>query len=204
MLHLDPHQLPKVEHLHNELVRLPSLEEVAELLLQVTLARVPINSEDSDEHICVRSGPFDVPGDDDDFVLDRDQFANFARKALNGFITLKCLELVLFGWQRDLCITVKEKPKPKDSESKWFFLHNQILCKLCENPLTCFPAPFLSLPPPEHARRLLSSSSFHPLLCGRGRFQRFPPSFWTRTQTCQWHRCESTQKSNIIREAFAK
>lgn len=97
MLHFDPQQLPEVQHLHNEAVCSPSLKEVAELLPQMTLARVTVDAVDGDENVGVRAGPFYIPGDDDDFVLDRDQVADFAREALDGLEALECQELVLFG-----------------------------------------------------------------------------------------------------------
>ena len=111
VLHFDLQQLPKVQHLQNKAVRSASLEKVAELLPQVTLARVTVDAVDGDENVGIRAGSFHVRGDDDDFVLDGDQVANFAREALDGFRALKCLELVLFGSQGHLCITVEEIPK---------------------------------------------------------------------------------------------
>jgi len=113
VLHLDPQQLPEVQHLQNEAIRSPSLKKVAELLPQVALARVAVGAEDADGNVGVRAGSFHVPRDDDDFVLDGDQAADFAREALDGLEALECLEFVLFGRQRDLSITVEEIPKPK-------------------------------------------------------------------------------------------
>lgn len=111
VLHFDPQQLPEVQHLQDEAVRLAPLEQVAELLPQLTPARVAVDAVDGDEHVGVGAGAFHVPGDDDDLVLDGDQFAHFAGEALDRFVALKGQELVLFGCQRDLGITVKEIPK---------------------------------------------------------------------------------------------
>ena len=116
MLHFDSQQFPEVQHLQNEAVCLASLKKVAELLPQLTLAWVTIDSIDGDENICVSASPFDVTSDDDDFILDRDQIADFARKALDGFVALKCQELVLFGCQGDFCITVEEISKQENLE----------------------------------------------------------------------------------------
>lgn len=110
VLHFDPQQLPKVQHLQDEAVRLAPLEQVAELLPQLTPARVAVDAVDGDEHIGVSAGTFDVPGDDDDLVLDGDQFAHFAGEALDRFVALEGQELVLFGCQGDLGIAVKEIP----------------------------------------------------------------------------------------------
>lgn len=110
MLHLDPQQLPEVQHLHHEAVGAPPLEQVAELLPQLTLARVAVDAEDGDEDVGVRAGSFDVPGDDDDFVLDRDEFTDFAGEAFDGLEALKGHELVFFGCQWDFSITVEEIP----------------------------------------------------------------------------------------------
>lgn len=111
MLHFDPQQLPEVQHLQNEAVRTAFLKEVAELLPQMTLARVPVDTVDGDKNVGVCAGPFYIPSNDDDFVLDRGQIADFARKALNGLKAFKCQELVLFGCDWDLCITVEEIPE---------------------------------------------------------------------------------------------
>lgn len=111
MLHFDSQQLPKVQHLQDKAVRPPSLKKVAELLPQMTLARVAVDAVDGDVNVGVCAGPFHVPGDDDDFILDGDQVADFAREALDGLEALKCLELVLFGCQGDLCIAVEEIPE---------------------------------------------------------------------------------------------
>lgn len=110
VLHLDPQQLPEVQHLHDKAVRAPLLEQVAELLPQLALARVPVDAEDGDENVGVCARPFDVPGDHDDFVLDRDEFADFACEALDGLETLKGHELVFFGCQWNFSITVEEIP----------------------------------------------------------------------------------------------
>lgn len=110
MLHFDPQQLPEVQHLQNEALCAPSLKKVAELLPQMTRPRVTIDAIDGDEDVGVCASTFYIPRDDDDFVLDRDQVADSARKALNGLKALKCQEFVLFGCQWDLCITVKEIP----------------------------------------------------------------------------------------------
>lgn len=129
VLHFDPQQLPEVQHLHNKTVCSASLKQVAELLPQMTLARVTVDAVDGDENIGVRSGPFYIPGDDDDFVLDRDQVADFAREALDGLEALECQELVLFGCQGDLCIAVEEIPKQEGRfgvtstpSSTWHFI----------------------------------------------------------------------------------
>lgn len=110
VLHFDPQQFPKVQHLHDKAVRAPSLEQVAELLPQLTLARVPVDTEDGDENVGVCASPFNVPGDDDDFVLDRDEFTDFTCKALDRLETLKGHELVSFGCQWNFNITVEEIP----------------------------------------------------------------------------------------------
>lgn len=111
MLHFDPQQLPEVQHLQNKAVCSPSLEQVAELLPQMTLARVAVDAVDGDEDVGVRAGPFHIPGDDDDFILDGDQVADLASEALDGLEALKCQELVLFGCQWDSCIAVEEIPE---------------------------------------------------------------------------------------------
>lgn len=61
------------------------------------LARVTVYPIDSDENVGICAGCFDVPCDDDNFVPDRNQVANFACKALNRLVALKSLELVFFG-----------------------------------------------------------------------------------------------------------
>lgn len=113
VLHSDPQQLPEVQHLQNKAIGSPSLEEVAEALAQMALARVPVHAVDGDENVGIRAAVLHVPGDDDDFVLDGDQFADFAREALDGLEALECEEFVLFGCQGDLCIAVEEIPKQK-------------------------------------------------------------------------------------------
>lgn len=110
VLHFDPQQFPKVQHLHDKAVRAPLLEQVAELLPQLTLARVPVDTEDGDENVGVCASPFNVPGDDDDFILDRDEFTDFACEALDRLETLKSHELVFFGCQWNFSITVEEIP----------------------------------------------------------------------------------------------
>lgn len=110
VLHFDPQQFPEVQRLHDEAVGAPPLEQVAELLPQRTLARVPVDAEDGDENAGVCAGPFDVPGDDDDFVPDRDEFADFAGEALDGLTTLKGHELVSLGRQWNFSITTEEIP----------------------------------------------------------------------------------------------
>lgn len=71
MLHFNPQQLPKVQHLQNKAICSPSLEKVAELVLQMTLAWVTVDAIDGHENIGVCACTFHIPGDDDDFVLDR-------------------------------------------------------------------------------------------------------------------------------------
>lgn len=97
VLHFDPQQLPEVQHLHHKAVRAASLEQVAELLPQRPLARVAVDAKDGDENVGVRASSFHVPGDDDDFVLDGDELADFAGEALDRLETLKGHELVFFG-----------------------------------------------------------------------------------------------------------
>lgn len=111
VLHLDPQELPKVQHLQDKAVRLAPFKEVAELLAQVTLARVTVDAVDGEENVGICAGRFDVPSDDDDFILDRNQATDFAGETLNGLVALKCQELVLFGCQGDFCITVEEIPE---------------------------------------------------------------------------------------------
>lgn len=111
VLHFDPQQLAEVQRLQDEALGAPSLEKVAEPLPQMPLARVTVDAVDGEEHVGVSAGPFHIPSDDDDFVLDGDQVAHFAREALNGLEALKRQELVLFGRQWDLCIAVEIKPQ---------------------------------------------------------------------------------------------
>lgn len=113
MLHFDPQELPEVQHLQDKAVCLPPFKKVAELLPKMTLARVTIDAVDGEENVGVCASIFDVPCDDDDFVLDRNQATDFACETLNGFVALKCQELVLFGCQGDFRITVEEIPKQK-------------------------------------------------------------------------------------------
>lgn len=110
VLHLDPQQFAEVQHLHEEAVRAPPLEQVAELLPQLTPARVAVGAEDGDENVGVRASSFDVPGEDDDFVLDRDEFTDFAGEAFDRLETLEGHELVFFGCQRNFSVTVEEIP----------------------------------------------------------------------------------------------
>lgn len=108
MLHFNPQQLSEVQHFQDEAVCATSLEKVAELLPQMTPAWVTVDTVDGEENVGVSATPFHIPGDDDDLILDRDQVADFACKALDGFEALECQELVLFGRQWDLCIAVEE------------------------------------------------------------------------------------------------
>lgn len=108
MLHLDPEQLPEVQHLHHEAVRPPALEQVTELLPHLAPARVSVDAVDGHENVGVRAGSFHVTRDDDDLVLDRDQVANFACEALDGLEALERLELVLLSCQGELCVAVEE------------------------------------------------------------------------------------------------
>lgn len=114
MFHFHPQQLPEVQHFQNKAVRLLSLKKVAKLFLQMPFARVTVDAINADENVGVRARSFHVPGDDNEFVLHRDQVSDFARKALDGFKALKCQEFVFFGCQGDLCITVEEIPKKKE------------------------------------------------------------------------------------------
>lgn len=111
VLHLDPQQLPEVQHLQDEAVRAASLEKVAQLLPQLPLARVAVGAVDGEEDVGVGARTLRVPGDHDDFVLDRHQVADFAGEALDGLEALERQELVPFGCQRDLCVAVEEIPE---------------------------------------------------------------------------------------------
>ena len=92
----------------------------------------PVDAVDGDEDVGVRAGIFHIPGDDDDFILDGNQFADFAREALDGFITLISQELVLFGRQGDLCVTLEEiskqkgKFKVKSTPSTWYLTKQNV------------------------------------------------------------------------------
>lgn len=110
VLHFDPQQFSKVQHLHDKAVRAPLLEQVAELLPQLPLARVPVHTKDGDENVGVCASPFNVPGDDDDIILDWNEFTDFACEALDRLETLKGHELVFFGCQWNLSVTVEEIP----------------------------------------------------------------------------------------------
>lgn len=74
-----------------------SLEKVAEFLPQLTLARVSVDAVDGEEDVGVSARTLHVPGDHDDFILYRNQVADFAGEALDGLEALKRQELVLFG-----------------------------------------------------------------------------------------------------------
>lgn len=97
MLHLDPQELPEVQHLQNKAVRSASLEKVAELLPQWTPSWIPVDAIDGNEDVGVGACTLHVPCDHYDFVLDRHQVTDFAGKALDGLEALERQELVLFG-----------------------------------------------------------------------------------------------------------
>lgn len=111
VLHLDPLQLPEVQHLQDEAVRAASLKKVAELLPQLTPARVSVGAVDGEEDVGVGARTLHIPGDHDDFVLDRHQVADFAGEALDGLEAFERQELLLFSCQRDLCVAVEEIPE---------------------------------------------------------------------------------------------
>ena len=113
VLHSDPEQLAHVQHLQNEAVRVAALEKVPELLPKLPLARVPVDAVYGDEDVGVGAGLLHVPGHDDDFVPDGHQVAHLARKALDGLVGLKRLELVLLSRQGNPRITVEEIPVKK-------------------------------------------------------------------------------------------
>lgn len=110
MLHPHPQELPQVQHLQHEAVGVASLKQVAELLLQGAFARVPVDPVDGDEDVGVGASAFHVTGDNDDLVLHRHQAPHLTGEALHGLGAFKGLEVILFGREGDLCITVKCVP----------------------------------------------------------------------------------------------
>jgi len=116
MLNPDLFQLPHVQCFQVEPVGFAPLEEVPELLLQGSLPRIPIQTEDGDEHVGIRPCTLFKAGDHDGLVFDWHQAAGFAGKALDDLGTLKDFVVPSLVPQRDFPIAPKEIPA---EESQW-------------------------------------------------------------------------------------
>lgn len=109
---LDPDffELAHVQCLQVEPVGFAPLKEVPELLLQGTLARVPVQPEDGDEHIGVCPCPLLKARDHNGLVFDWHQAAGLAGKALGDLGTLEDFVVPSLVPQRDLHVAPEEVP----------------------------------------------------------------------------------------------
>lgn len=105
VLHSDPQEFPQIQHLQQESVRLSAFKQVPELLLERSLPWVSVDAVERDEDVGVGGGFLHVSGDDDYFVFDGNQTADFAGETLHGFGALERHELVFLGCQRNPCVT---------------------------------------------------------------------------------------------------
>lgn len=110
VLHAHLQQLPHVQHLQQEAVRLLALEKVAELLPQLPAARVAVGAVDGEEDVGVGARPLLVARDDDDLVLDGHQAAGLAGEALHGLCALKGQEFVPLWREGDLGVANEDVP----------------------------------------------------------------------------------------------
>lgn len=118
VLHSDPQEFPQIQHLQQESVRLSAFKQVPELLLERSLPWVSVDAVERDEDVGVGGGFLHVSGDDDYFVFDGNQTADFAGETLHGFGALERHELVFLGRQRNPCVTREVEPA-EEEQGEW-------------------------------------------------------------------------------------
>lgn len=115
VFHTNLQQLPHIQHLQQEAVRLLALKKVAELLPQLPAARVTIGTINGEKDVGVSTCPLLVASDDDDLVLHRHQAAGLAGEALHGLCALEGQEFVPLWRKGDLCIANEDVPASGNS-----------------------------------------------------------------------------------------